>query len=276
DHNTITHNLEFAAQQTDDLLLIPAEEVTTYYGHLNVWGIRDWVDFRARSADDMQRIVQSAHARGYLTSVNHPKPDGPPWEYGDDVDFDCIEVWQAPWAFHNQVAYDWWDSLLRQGRRVIAVGGSDYHQPAEAMQGNPHLLGQPTTWVYADELSAAAILDAIRHGRVFISADVNGPHLVVSATTSTASYQTGDVVAQGEPLEVSCAVRGAAGHWIRMIADGALMHEAKVEQDDWTQTFTVRDARTYVRVELVERTQIFGHEQWLISALSNPFFIRKP
>ncbi|MCA1554587.1 MAG: CehA/McbA family metallohydrolase, partial [Chloroflexi bacterium] len=239
-----------------------------------VWGIRDWVDFRARTPEHMQRIVQSAHARGYLTSVNHPKPDGPPWEYGDKVDFDCVEVWQAPWPFHNQIAYEWWDTLLQKGRRVIAVGGSDYHQPAQVMQGNPHLLGQPTTWVYADDLSAVAILDAIQRGRVFISADVIGPQLMVSAATSTSSYMIGDVVAQGEPLQVRCDVRGACGQVLRIVADGARVHEAQVESDQWTQTFTVVDARTYVRAELAECVQMFGHEQQMMSALANPFFFR--
>ncbi len=274
DHNTITHNLEFDSHRTDDLLLIPAEEVTTYYGHMNVWGVGDWVDFRARTAADMQRIVASAHARGYLTSVNHPKPDGPPWEYGDAVEFDCIEVWQAPWPFHNTVAYQWWDSLLQAGRRVIAVGGSDYHQPVEVMQGNPHLLGQPTTWMLAEQLSSDAILDAIRRGHVFISADVDGPQLIVTGTSEAGTHLTGDVLARADSLEVTCTVRSAAGQTLRVIADGAIVREVQIETEDWTHKVAVNDAKRYVRAEVSEHVQMFGHEQLVMSALSNPFFVR--
>ena len=272
DHNTITHNLEFDEQQPADLLLIPAEEVTTYYGHMNVWGVRDWVDFRARTANEMNRVVAAAHARGYLTSVNHPKPGGPAWEYGDEVDFDCIEVWQAPWPYHNTVSYEWWDALLRSGRRVIAVGGSDYHQPLEVMQGNPHLLGQPTTWVCADELSAAAILNGIRQGRAFISGDVDGPRLFVSGVNAGGALLTGDVMAAGEPLDVTCRVQGAAGQTLRLVVDGAVAEAQRVEADDWTFTQRVRPRR-YVRAEVAQAVPMFGHEQWLMSALSNPIFV---
>jgi len=222
----------------------------------------------------MQRIVASAHARGYLTSVNHPKPDGPPWEYGDAVDFDCIEVWQAPWPFHNVASYQWWDSLLQAGRRVIAVGGSDYHQPVKVMRGNPHLLGQPTTWVLSDELSSSAILDGIRRGRVFISADVNGPGLMVTGTSDAGTYLAGDVLGSSV-FDLTCHVLGASGQMLRIIADGNIVHEATIDSENWRHAWRASSAQHYIRAEVVERVQMFGHEQWVMSALSNPFFFNK-
>ena len=39
DHNTISHLAEIAQYQGEGPLLIPGQEITTYYGHANAWGI---------------------------------------------------------------------------------------------------------------------------------------------------------------------------------------------------------------------------------------------
>ncbi|MFH1929249.1 MAG: CehA/McbA family metallohydrolase, partial [Chloroflexota bacterium] len=101
DHNTISHLREFARYATADLLLIPGEEITTYYGHANVWGIEKWHDFRAGCAADMQRIIDEASRSGSLVSINHPKEEGPPWTFESLRGYDCIEAWQAYWFVNN-------------------------------------------------------------------------------------------------------------------------------------------------------------------------------
>ncbi len=226
DHNTISHIRELDLTPSDSPspdddtdvvrrggrgvrpLLIPGEEVTTYYGHMNVWGVRQWIDFRCRDVNTMNQIIAAAHQQGCLASVNHPKQGGPPWEYGSALDFDCIEVWQGPWPFHNQESFSWWESLLKQGRRVVAVGGSDYHQPVNVMQGNPHLLGHPTTWVYAEELSVSAILAAIRRGHVFISADVDGPQIRLDASDARHTSRVGHASSVPRTRPAACPAWG--------------------------------------------------------------------
>jgi len=81
DHNTISHLPYLAQVGGDDLLLIPGEEITTYYGHANAWGIRGWQEFRCRDDATMARIMDAVHAAGAVVSVNHPKDTGVPWEY---------------------------------------------------------------------------------------------------------------------------------------------------------------------------------------------------
>jgi len=67
-------------------------------------------------------------------------------------------VWQQPWHVFNYQSLATWDRLLKQGRRLTAVGGSDKHQaPFDGMLGY-HEVGQPCTWVYADALSVPALL----------------------------------------------------------------------------------------------------------------------
>ncbi|MEP7200124.1 MAG: CehA/McbA family metallohydrolase, partial [Chloroflexota bacterium] len=272
DHNTISHVREFTREQTSDLLLIPATEVTTYYGHMNVWGVREWLDFRCRDAATMRRIIAEAHRRGCLASVNHPKTGGPPWEYGDDLEFDCIEVWQAPWPFYNVESFAWWESLLRQGRRIVAVGGSDYHQPVNVMEGNPHLLGHPTTWVYAAELSVDSILHAIRHGHVFISADVDGPRMEMTATDDDQTYQMGDAVeSRATTCDVTLRADGALGCHARLIADGTVVAELPIDAAKWSHTW--RDAQRathYIRAEIILRTP--HSDDWVMRACGNPIY----
>ena len=181
DHNTSSHLPHLAAAGGDELLLIPGQEITTYYGHANAWGIQGWQEFRCRDDATMARIIDAVHAAGALFSVNHPKDNGPPWEYSPDLPFDCVEAWQSLWAFNNYQSLDFWDSLLRRGRRVVAVGGSDKHVEPFTGQLSFYDIGTPTTWVYAEELSTAGILAGIRAGHVFISADPPGPELYLAA-----------------------------------------------------------------------------------------------
>ncbi|NJN81613.1 MAG: CehA/McbA family metallohydrolase [Caldilineaceae bacterium] len=115
DHNTVSHHRLLPELAGDDLLLIPGQEVTTYYGHMNVWGTSHWCDFRSRNREEMAAIIDLAHARGGICSINHPKTGGPAWEYGDDLPVQCMEVWQGPWPHRNNESLALWDRLLGGG-----------------------------------------------------------------------------------------------------------------------------------------------------------------
>jgi hypothetical protein len=273
DHNTVSHIHEFPAHAGQRPLLIPATEVTTYAGHMNVWGLRAWQEFRCSAGDRaaMRAIIDLAHAQGCLCSVNHPKTDGPPWEYGD-LPYDCVEAWQAPWPFRNEESLAFWDALLMAGRRVIAVGGSDYHQPLLTMQGRPHLLGQPTTWVYADSLSVEGVLAGLRRGRVCVSADVEGARLDMRIFDGAEWREMGDTItAPAGAVTVVCQVTGGAGGALRLVGDGAIIAEAPVASDDWRGEWPRLDPPArYLRAELIQRNPVIGG--WMMLALGNPIF----
>lgn len=274
DHNTISHIHEFPAHAGQRPLLMSASEVTTYYGHMNVWGLRAWQEFRcsAGARVAMRDIINLAHAQGGLCSVNHPKTDGPAWEYGD-LPYDCVEAWQAPWPFRNEESLGFWDALLMAGRRVIAVGGSDYHQPLLPMQGRPHLLGQPTTWVYANSLSVEGVLAGLRRGRVCVSADVEGARLDMRVFDGAEWREMGAAVsAPTGALTALCHVRGGAGGVLRLIADGAVVAEAPVDSDGWTRAWSgIAPPKRYLRAEVIQRNPMIGG--WMMLALGNPLFI---
>jgi hypothetical protein len=152
-------------------------------------------------------------------------------------------VWNGAWHEHNGVALAWWDSLLRAGRRVVAVGGSDTHhlqrpEPADR-------LGRPTTWAYVGaDRSVAGVLSALRKGQVFISHDVDGPQLYLTRN--------------------SARVLGGAGATLRLLSRGGVDTSVTVASDDWT-TGVVTRPESYVRAELAHGDEML--------ALTNPLWM---
>ena len=276
DHNTSSHFVEIARRGDDGLLLIPGEEVTTGWGHANVWGAGGWVDFRCDDDAGMQRIVDSVHERGGLFSPNHPKASaGYPWEFEHVRGYRVAETWQGPWRFHNAESLDFWEQRLRAGDQVVAVGGSDCHSIPPAVHLHPWTLGDPCTWVYADNLSEQAVLDAVRAGHVFISEDPTGPFLEATATCAGRSYLMGDTIAApaGTPVEVRLRYRGPSGKKLRLLRDGELWRETIADGEDLELAFELPlDAPGYLRAEAAgfrgrpERGEV-------VHALCNPFYL---
>jgi hypothetical protein len=166
DHNTISHHpfLDQASAHSG-VVLLPGQEVTTELGHANVWGAADWIDFRKPAA----KWMKAADRSGGLFSVNHPLAGDCAWRHPLKTQPEIAEVWH----------WSWWDRtwgeplawMRRHPAAVIPVGGSDFHRPG----GTPASLGEPVTWVLAEECSAPAILDGIRNGRTAISTGRDTP-----------------------------------------------------------------------------------------------------
>lgn len=183
EHNTASHVqvLREAQPYFDRLLLIPGREITTFYGHFNIFGITSPIDFRIAPGIDnsFDRIADHVHALGGLVSINHPRlPSGEAcmgcgWTM-PDVDYSKVDAIEAingasvaslggnPEGAMSGIPF-WLDHL--RDRAVSAVGGSDNHGPDRDGLGG---VGAPLTVVEAADLTEPAILDGIRHGRVFI------------------------------------------------------------------------------------------------------------
>ncbi|HTJ83062.1 MAG TPA: CehA/McbA family metallohydrolase, partial [Polyangiaceae bacterium] len=182
DHNT-TAQLDFydsIQSGVDDLLFIPGVEFTTYHGHANGVGATSFVDFRiGLPGVDIHAAAKAYHDQGALFSINHPAFDlgdaciGCAFQYVDEMEpgeLDGIEVATAGSA---QIFYDQtskiWEKLAANGHRLAALGGSDDHRAGM----DDAEIGSPTTLVLADNLSEAAIIDAIQHGRTIVN--LRGP-----------------------------------------------------------------------------------------------------
>ncbi|WP_194919793.1 CehA/McbA family metallohydrolase [Catenulispora rubra] len=166
DHNTISHYpfLEKESERSG-VTLIPGQEVTTDLGHANVWGSKEWIDFRRPASQWMKQ----AEKAGALFSVNHPLAGDCAWRHQLTTQPSIAEIWH--WSWFDRT-WGWplaW--MKRHPAAIIPVGGSDFHEP----DGLPASLGEPVTWVLADECETPAILSGIAAGRTAVSATRTGP-----------------------------------------------------------------------------------------------------
>lgn len=225
DHNQVGHHAAYASAVGEHLpIVLPGVEVTTYGGHWNAWGSDRFLDFREPTPSAVSRVMRAAAAGGALVSVNHPKPFGPAWEYPDARGFHCVEVWNGGWPEANQTSLDWWDSLLRSGRHIAAVGGSDTHH---LKNPSGDRLGRPTTWVRASR-TVDGVLAALRNGIAFVSRDVDGPQLYLSRDT--------------------LRVVDAPGAMLHLVTDRGTESSATIPSGDWTTAIRVDAA--YLRAEV--------------------------
>lgn len=285
DHNTISHLAELGQHSDRDLLLIPGIEITTHHGHANVWGIREWIDFRITTDAELEQIRATVRQKRLPFSINHPKYGGPDWAFETIAEADAIEAWQAPWWFSNHESLAFWDRLLRQGKRIHLVGGSDKHQKPFDGQLTAHELGTPTTWVYADNLSERAILDGIRAGHVFVSQSPQGPQLEWTARVDDRVAMMGDTlhVEPGATILLQCKVRGGAscsdkGTLLRVMHREGEAHRVRIDGDAFALEWqTVVQDNDYWRIELIESTNVPLDKDpvamWAF-ALSNPIYVQ--
>jgi hypothetical protein len=277
EHNTTSHLPFLGALSSHDLLLIPGVEVTTYYGHANLWPVTDWFDFRCQRDDQMGVVREMARERGVLFSINHPKDGGPPWDFGSFFAPDCIEVWGAPWFTSNYQALALWDRLLREGQRITAVGGSDKHQAPFSGELGWYEVGTPTTWVWSEELSIPAVVEGLRAGRVFVSEGPSGPRVELTAEARGRQAMMGEPlpVANGGPVRLTCHVWGGTGCLLRLVSDERVL-EAEVEQDEFVREWEVRAGKDrYFRPELIDLPEVPLEEEpaaLMARALGNPVY----
>lgn len=168
-HNNFSENL--ALPHVDGLTFIPAVEWTHYKGHMNFFGVPAPFEnsFIANTKEEMQNIISHAKSLGAVISVNHPCCPLCPYKWEDEDAFDMMEIWNGPMRPSNVKALNWWTELLKKGRRIPIVGGSDYHKPKQFAR-----LGNPVTAVYSQSRSSQDILSAIRNGNCFVTESADG------------------------------------------------------------------------------------------------------
>lgn len=151
----------------DELILLRSMELTSHRGHANLHGLRRWVDtYVDRPEHTMRDVTRDVHAQGGLVCVNHAFSGDQAWSRFDTPwnEIDLIEIAHLQQGANNDAQIGLWDRLLCAGHRVIGVGGSDCHDPADPGQA----LGQVVTVVHAERGDERGILDGLMAGRVWV------------------------------------------------------------------------------------------------------------
>lgn len=242
DHNTISQRRYFHPQSSPDLVFVRAMEVTTSAGHANAYGVDEWIDFRMSRPEHAHVLARLVHERGGLLSINHDKPTIP-WNY-ELPPIDCMEVWQSAWMAWNWVSLARYQARLAAGLKIAAIGGSDFHQPAQLMPEGPLSLARPTTCFWLQELSEDAVLAAMKAGRGYVTESPSGPHLALTANgMPMGSTVSGWVTAEAD-------VRGAKGDRLTWIDASGTIAEQLIETDEWIGRFSGTPA-LFLRTEIV-------------------------
>lgn len=212
----------------DKVLLIPGREITTFQGHLNFLGTTQFLDFRlgTPAVPTVNDLLRNARKLGALTSINHPRdPSGEicmgcGWTPDPPADMALLDAIEAVNSGSESPAFSgipFWEHQLDLGYRLTAIGGSDNHRPLRPLD-QIGSVGNPTTVVYADNLSTPAILAGIRAGRVFI--DLTGSRDRMIGLTATCA---------GETAHMGGLLRAPSGAEVSFEANVENIARAKVE-----------------------------------------------
>jgi hypothetical protein len=272
------------------MVMLYGVEWTTARGHAGIFGTAPWDHLRlyAIRDGDGAASVAEAHALGLHFSVNHPA-NGDPWEHSFDIDFDSIEVWNAIWVVpaRNVEAVKIWDRILAGGRRLPARGGSDVHHQT-GLESEILNVGNPTTFIFARERSAKAILDGLKAGHASISYAPSAERVDFSADANddgTFEAIVGDNIdGRGQAINFRIEIvgfRAGSTYAITVVKDGTTFLTQQL--DSPVTTFT--DAppagqRSYYRVEVrgavpdapVQYAVLYGD----VIALTNPIYVSFP
>jgi len=247
DHNTVSHwiDVDRAQATSPDLLLLHGREITTARGHFNAIGERRFTDFRLGPERPMRRLLADVAKDGAFLSVNHAWLSSDQWCAGCGwMDRDAetlqevsgIEVLNGstPVLAGELPGWTWWADLLNRGERLVAVGGSDVHDPIDGHAA----IGRPSTVVWASALSEDAIVAGLKSGRVFVRA-VPKEHSFVdlAATSDRITATMGQAISQGR-LTLTAHLRGVAGQQCSWIRRGNVVQSSDVHADDQTLTLS--------------------------------------
>jgi hypothetical protein len=272
DHNTNAANREWATSAGDELLVVPGEEVTTRHGHWLAVALPPggWVDWRYAPRDGVfGRYAAEVKSHGGLVVAAHPSVPlpGSTWEFGYR-DVDAVEVWNGVWNLDDELSLRTWLRLLRSGRRVAAVGGSDSHGPQQP-------IGHPHTVVHADELSPSRIVDALRQGRCYI-AESSEVTVALTATcgddTATAGPGETALARYDSTITVTATVVGAPNTTLAIITDAGCVARAKIDGGGVGSLRWVANPAE-VRFALAEVRHNNRARLWPLAALTNPVWL---
>jgi predicted metal-dependent phosphoesterase TrpH len=163
------HNQVFAARlaaalASDAPIVLVAQEVTAPDFHMTAVGITRAVDWWAPAS----RVIEAIHAQGGVAIANHPVADS--WRVQDDAALGLLDGTELAHPAADLLARGrgeltaFYERARRNNPDIAAIGSSDAHAGG---------LGDYRTFVLVEQVTARAILEAIRHGRT-VAEDARG------------------------------------------------------------------------------------------------------
>ncbi|MFW6051542.1 MAG: CehA/McbA family metallohydrolase [Myxococcota bacterium] len=263
DHNTVSQLELYADAQArhPSLLFVPGIEVTTYQGHAHAMGATEWVDHRlGHEGLTADMIADAVHAQDALFAIAHPALAigdgciGCAWTAPVDAEkIDGLEIQTGAYSVTGALFFDdaieLWEDRTLEGAHVTAIGGSDDHKAGQDLGALDSPIGSPTTMVWAEELSAAAILGGVRDGRTVVK--LQGPDDPM-VELEPDDPRDGDTVTADETV-LRMRVRGGDGTTLYLVENGVRGDPIPVMGDPFEVERTVQappSGEAFYRAEL--------------------------
>lgn len=266
DHNTVSGLAQLDSLRDDAVLTMGGMELTTYHGHALALGTRDWQEWRTLNGATMTDLARAIIDKGILYVIAHPRSPGDPrctgcrWEFDDMMPgvAPAVEVWNGIWHPYNEEGLQLYYQWLNAGHKLVATAGTDIHGQPPA---DTH--GAALNVVYAEALSEAAIIAAIKRGHLYLS---SAPDLRLIATAGETHAMMGDTLRVTDILDLKASWENiAADDTIRLIVNGAV-HEALVATSQSEKSWALDS--TQARWALIE---VRGAND-ILRAITNPIF----
>jgi hypothetical protein len=243
EHNTVSQHdfLVDAQSRHPALLLIPGMEWTTYSGHAGTIGLTDWADHKVGMPGVTAVAAANAvHEQGALFNIHHPVLDlgdmciGCAWTLEVPPEaIDGVEVagggWEQSGYIFTRDAIAWWDALCDRGAHAAALGGSDDHKGGRDLGLFDSPIGNPTTMVYADELSVESIIRGIRDGRTVVK--LQGPSDPMIELESDPPREGDTISAQYVVLRATVEGAAAGTTQVRFVKNGQPLDAVGIDGD---------------------------------------------
>lgn len=186
-YSATEHNLVPSTWVNTDLLVLCGIEITTVFGHTNIFGLKKRVDdLDFICAEDTRGIFEETldalNKEGCIISINHPFLYPWQWMYPEYLleKINCLEIINDPTYPNNheanQKAIQFIDAMWKDGWKICGIGGSDTHALLNewyTQDSGPSIVGDPTTHVYCEGLSQNSVLDSLRNCHVFITRSID-------------------------------------------------------------------------------------------------------
>lgn len=250
--------------------------------HSTAWGISEMLEVGPDEGTcGVARAAGEVRAMDAIFGVAHPE-DGRPSCIDvstlRNVPIDHLEAFRAPHtAFYER--------NLAGGNRLVPVTGSDNH--FRQLYGSEGGTGISSTFILASSPTQAAIVEAVRAGRVFSTTRTLGPRLTTfldADMDGTFDALTGGWAASGGgTVRVAFNVTLGTGHWLQVLdAASNIVAQEAITLPDQTFAFDLPGTaglyRGQLTIEPVERVSGPSYLSYAdtLRVLSAPVYLSAP
>ncbi|UCE37213.1 MAG: PHP domain-containing protein [Thermoplasmata archaeon] len=230
DYNTIAAKQDCLDETNYTFICGLGEEVMVlengnYTNEIIAWGIDLVIHGQVDNNYTVGDVIDRIHEQGGLAYIPHPlaPDDDDNYDYfGVYDDFDAMSIYHGYAGFNDdpfipQLRMDGnalrkWDEYLTNGYRKTALGESDCKNADNtpdygSVDYRRGAVGYPRNYIYAREFSVRGIVEAVRHGRIYIS---DGPTMnftidgkIMGDTIYSSAQKTLNISVTGNAIEAS-------------------------------------------------------------------------